>query len=97
MGHESQEHNHEYNHAHNHEQCHTHTHKIAANPREEIVALMRYMVGHNSSHIDELANLAEQLNTIGETSAYDRIQHAIELFRHGNEHLEEVLNEMQHG
>ena len=52
------------------------------------------MVGHNSSHIDELANLAEQLNTIGEAGAYDRIQHAIELFRHGNEHLQEVLDEM---
>ena len=87
---------HEHSHVHKHEPAHEHSpsHKAAANPREELAALMRYMVGHNASHIDELANLAEQLNTIGEAGAYDRIQHAIELFRHGNAHLQEVLNEM---
>ena len=92
MGHEG----HEHGHMHEHESAHEHSpsHEAAANQREELAALMRYMVGHNASHIDELANLAEQLNTIGEAGAYDRIQHAIELFRHGNEHLEEVLDEM---
>ena len=45
--------------------------------------------------LDELAELAKQLDTIGETNAYDRIQHAVELFRHGNEHLAEVLKDLQ--
>lgn len=56
---------------------------------------MKYMVGHNAAHINELAELAKQLDTIGESDAYDRIQHAVELFRHGNEHLAEVLNDLQ--
>ena len=69
MGHEG----HEHSHVHEHESSHEHSpsHEAAANPREELAALMRYMVGHNASHIDELANLAEQLNTIGEAGAYD--------------------------
>ena len=53
---------HEHGHMHEHESSHEHSpsHEAAANPREELAALMRYMVGHNySSHIDELANLAE--------------------------------------
>ena len=64
-------------------------------PKDELVALMKYMVGHNAAHIDELAELAKQLDTIGETNAYDRIRNAVELFRHGNEHLAEVLKDLQ--
>ena len=37
------------------------------------MALMKYMVGHNASHANELANLAKQPQEMGETAAYDRI------------------------
>lgn len=109
MGHEHlQEHEHEHVHTHAHTPAHTHEHMHEhepahhhdhsapeVSPKDELVALMKYMVGHNAAHIDELAELAKQLDTIGETNAYDRIQHAVELFRHGNEHLAEVLEDLQ--
>lgn len=96
------EHAHEHDHPHTHEPLHDaehlhhHDHSApAASPRDELVALMKYMVGHNAAHIDELAALAKQLDSIGESDAYDRILHAVELFRHGNEHLAEVLKDLQ--
>ena len=38
--------------------CHT--------PIEELVALMKYMVGHNAAHANELASLAKQLDEISD-------------------------------
>ena len=85
-------HDHDHEHLHDHDHPHTHDHSHApASAKEELVALMKYMVGHNASHADELAALAEQLNTIGETKAYDLVMHAVHQFKHGNEHLAEVL------
>lgn len=92
------EHSHEHAHPHDHaqlhdaQQPHDHAHEASPiSPKDELVALMKYMVGHNAAHIDELADLAQQLNTIGESAAYDRILRAVELFRQGNADLEEVL------
>ena len=94
-------HTHEHDHTHEHPHDHDHLHGDGAahdhahTPMDELLALMKYMVGHNAAHIDEVAELAKQLDTIGETNAYDRIQHAVELFRHVNEHLAEVLKDLQ--
>ena len=91
-------HSHDHTHEHLHDAEHAHHHDHSApevSPKDELVALMKYMVGHNAAHIDELAELAKQLDTIGETNAYDRIQHAVELFRNGNEYLAEVLQDLQ--
>ena len=56
---------------------------------------MSYMVGHNASHANELAELAGQLNTMGETGAYEKILAAVAKFEEGNGLLSEVLNSMK--
>ena len=62
-------HDHENEHAHSHDDCgHTHCDACGGcehSPKEELMALMKYMVGHNASHANELANLAKQLQEMG--------------------------------
>jgi hypothetical protein len=53
------------------------------------------MVGHNASHANELAELAGQLNTMGETGAYEKIMAAVAKFEEGNNQLSEVLDSMK--
>ena len=100
-------HTHTHAHAHDHENEHTHSHEDCAHthcdaccgcehsPKEELMALMKYMVGHNASHANELANLAKQLQEMGETAAYDQIMLAVSDFEKGNLRLSTVLASMQ--
>ena len=93
----------EHDHDHDHEHEHTHgcdEHACAAcagcaDPKQELMALMKYMVGHNASHANELANLAKQLQEMGETAAYDQIMLAVSDFEKGNLRLSTVLASMQ--
>lgn len=64
-------------------------------PREELVALMKYMVGHNAAHANELAQLAKQLDSIGEKAAYEQIMLAVSDFEKGNLRLSTVLASLQ--
>ena len=52
---------HTHDHPHTHELEHAHDHSHTAAPRDELIALMRYMVGHNVSHTNELKALAHKL------------------------------------
>ena len=92
-------HDHENEHTHSHEDCaHTHCDTCGGcehSPKEELMALMKYMVGHNASHANELANLAKQLQEMGETAAYDQIMLAVSDFEKGNLRLSTVLASMQ--
>ena len=82
------EHEHEHTHTHSHDACGEHIHcgehvncadcgHEHVSPKQELMALMKYMVGHNASHANELANLAKQLQDMGETTAYDQIMLAV--------------------
>ena len=88
-------------HTHSHEACAEHTHCGSCegcgqhSPKEELMALMKYMVGHNASHANELANLAKQLQEMGEMAAYDQIMLAVSDFEKGNLRLSTVLASMQ--
>lgn len=62
--------------------------------RQELIALMKYMVGHNASHANELAQLAKQLQDLGETTAYEQIMLAVSDFEKGNLRLSTVLAAM---
>ena len=73
------DHSHEHCHDHGHEHCHDHSHDCGGEcgschshcehtPMEELTALMKYMVGHNTAHANELAALAKQLQQAGVTS-----------------------------
>ena len=99
-------HEHEHGHTHPHEHTHAaagcgvhcgegvncaecgHEH---VSPRQELIALMKYMVGHNASHANELAQLAKQLQDLGETTAYEQIMLAVSDFEKGNLRLSTVL------
>ena len=95
------EHDLEGEHTHSHEACAEHTHCGSCegcgqhSPKEELMALMKYMVGHNTSHANELANLGKQLQDLGETAAYDQIMLAVSDFEKGNLRLSTVLASLQ--
>ena len=94
------EHDLEGEHTHSHEACAEHTHCGSCegcgqhSPKEELMALMKYMVGHNTAHANELAQLAKQLQDLGETTAYEQIMLAVSDFEKGNLRLSTVLTSM---
>ena len=81
-------------HAHTHEHTHEHAHDCGT-PMEELLALMNYMVGHNASHVREMANLAKQLDEIGQHTAYEQVLSAVADFEKGNKQLSAVLESLK--
>lgn len=59
------------------------------------MALMQYMVGHNAAHARELADLATQLEKIGNRVAYEQVMAAVSDFEKGNLRLSTVLASMK--
>ena len=101
-------HEHAHSHPHTHEGDHGHPHGCpgAANcandckscdmdPRAEIVALMQYMVNHNTAHANELAQLAGRLKELGDPAGYDQVMQAVSDFEKGNMRLSTVLAAMK--
>ena len=84
-----------HTHAHG-EDVHTHSHGEAGQgtPMEELLALMKFMIGHNDAHAQELAELADQLQTAGKRRAYQRIMDAVADFDMANAQLDAVLREL---
>lgn len=102
--HHDHEHPHEHHHPHDHAHAHDHEHAHCgagcgqscggcekADPRAELIALMKYMVGHNAAHANELAQLAGRLQEMGEGVAYDQVMQAVSDFEKGNMRLSTVL------
>ena len=99
------EHPHDHEHLHEHEhthEAHDHSHdcggqcqscasKCEHTPMEELMALMKYMVGHNAAHAKELADLAVQLEKAGSHVAYEQVMAAVSDFEKGNMRLSAVL------
>ena len=100
--HHDHDHCHDHEHCHNHDHHH-HDHDHCGHdcggcgghcehtPMEELVALMKYMVGHNASHAKELADLANQLEKAGSRTAYEQVMAAVSDFEKGNMRLSVVL------
>ena len=91
-------HSHDHLHDHGHEHSHCHASDCAScgggcehTPMEELVALMKYMAGHNASHAKELADLAIQLDKAGSHAAYEQVMAAVSDFEKGNMRLSVVL------
>ena len=103
--HDHDHHHHDHcHHEHDHDHCHhEHDHDHCGQgcggcgghcehtPMEELVALMKYMVGHNASHAKELADLANQLQKAGSYTAYEQVMAAVSDFEKGNMRLSVVL------
>ena len=108
-GHEhdhSHDHPHSHDHLHEHGHEHHHDHGCAGScagcaggcehtPMEELMALMKYMAGHNAAHAKELADLAIQLEKAGNHAAYEQVMAAVSDFEKGNMRLSMVLASMQ--
>ena len=87
------EHNHEHCHSHEHGHCHEHgCGGCQHTPMEELVALMKYMVGHNAAHARELAELAAKLDQAGNKMAFEQVMAAVSDFEKGNMRLSVVLS-----
>ena len=84
-----------HGHEHSHGHCHDHDHGCCGNcqhtPMEELVALMKYMVGHNAAHAKELADLAAKLDQAGNKMAFEQVMAAVSDFEKGNMRLSVVL------
>ena len=96
------EHTHSHDHGHSHGHSHSHSHDCGGNcggcgsqcehtPMDELLALMKYMVGHNAAHAKELADLAVQLEKAGSHMAYEQVMAAVSDFEKGNMRLSTVL------
>ena len=93
---------HFHDHHDHHHHDHSHDHDCAGGcqgcqgqcehtPMEELLALMKYMVGHNAAHAKELADLAIQLEKAGSHMAYEQVMAAVSDFEKGNLRLSTVL------
>ena len=93
-------HDHHHDHDHHHHdhdcggQCQGCQSQCAHTPMEELLALMKYMVGHNAAHAKELADLAAQLEKIGSHAAYEQVMAAVSDFEKGNMRLSMVLSSL---
>ena len=95
--HEHHHHDHDHHH-HDHDHCHSDCGSCASRcehtPMEELVALMRYMVGHNAAHARELADLAKQFEIAGNHAAFEQVMAAVSDFEKGNMRLSVILNSL---
>ena len=94
------DHAHDHGHGHDHDHthgcpgaahCHSDCASCEADPRAEVIALMKYMVGHNTAHANELAQLAGRLKEMGDNTAYEQVMQAVSDFEKGNMRLSTVL------
>ena len=93
----SHEHTHTGDHAHEHScdgQCGGCASQCEHTPMEELLALMKYMIGHNAAHVKELADLAVQLEQAGSHDAYEQVMAAVSDFEKGNLRLSAILSSL---
>lgn len=84
-----------HEHGHDHEHHGHHDHAPGATPREELLAMLRYMAEHNAVHTKELAELAGQLETAGEHEQYEQVMQAVEEYQRANARLQGVLEKLE--
>ena len=95
------DHDHDHHHDHHHQDhsctgsCHGCASQCGHTPMEELMALMKYMVGHNAAHAKELADLAAQLEKIGNHMAYEQVMAAVSDFEKGNMRLSMILRSLE--
>ena len=104
--HDHEHHHHDHDHHHHDHHHHDHDHQCGGQcqgcqsqcehtPLEELMALMKYMVGHNAAHAKELADLAVQLEKLGSHAAYEQVMAAVSDFEKGNMRLSVVLASLE--
>ena len=76
---------------HDHEHTHDHPHVHSDMPKDQVVAVLQYMLDHNVHHAGELSDMADQLT--GE--ARHQLLHAVESFDQANGYLSAALEELK--
>ncbi len=66
---------------------------MKATDKQELIALINYMINHNEHHNEELEELASSLKGLNE-GAYADVEKAIGMFKQGNLVLGEALKEL---
>ena len=87
-------HAHAHRHAHDHSHVGGHEHCVEDTPMEELLALMTYMVKHNDTHAQEMAELATKIRDAGKVGAYKKIMDAVADFDILNAKFDAVLKEL---
>lgn len=89
-------HSHAHAHSSSHDHNHTggHRHCVEETPMEELLALMKYMVSHNDTHAQEMAELATKIRDAGKIGAYKKIMDAVADFDILNAKFDAVLKEL---
>ncbi len=81
-------HHHEEHHDHDH---HDHGHEVPET-KDQMAALLDYMLHHNEHHAAELDQMADKLRASGNEKAADQIKTAVEEFQKGNMYLSLALS-----
>lgn len=82
-------------HVHSHGgHSHAHSHLQDITPMDELLALMKYMVSHNDSHAQEMAELATKIRDAGKPQAYAKIMDAVADFDILNAKFDAVLKDL---
>ena len=76
---------------HDHEHTHDHPHVHSDMPKDQVVAVLQYMLDHNIHHAKELGDMASELD--GE--ALHQLLHAVESFDQANGYLSAALEELK--
>ena len=84
-------HAHAHSHVHDHSHVGGHEHCGEFTPMEELLTLMKYMVSHNDTHAQEMAELAAKLRDAGKLQAYRQIMDAVADFDVLNAKFDAIL------
>ena len=76
-------------------QEHHHHHKVVSENPEEMKALLEYMLSHNISHSEEIAQIARQLTKTGNEQAGEKTLSALEKYNQGNELLRQAIESLK--
>ncbi|MDY3920169.1 MAG: cobalt transporter [Candidatus Limivivens sp.] len=63
-----------------------------ADPKQQLTALLNYMLQHNQSHAAELDQMAEKIRSAGMENAAEQIKKAVDEFQKGNMYLSLALS-----
>ena len=82
-------------HCHTHgDEVHNHQPSENATALEELLVMMKYLVSHNDTHAQEVADLARELMWAGKNTAYDEIMDAVSDFDMVNAKLAAILEKL---
>jgi hypothetical protein len=62
---------------------------------QEMTALLTYLIKHNEEHAEEIMELAQRAQVLGNGPAYQHIVKGVELLNDSNQSLQAALEELK--